>query len=167
MTAITTIAARHDAATWVYRPHQVHQQYMVHCMSFLHDQQYAKTATFTKEQILAITPNHICRWLTYRAYGKDEINENDRRSWVEDLAMTSFGDVDLDGQVNFGDFIVLAEKFGEPGGWASGDFDGDAFVGFSDFVLLIENFGASAAAVPSSSNEALANGRPVRSATMV
>ena len=79
----------------------------------------------------------------------------DRTYWVTDIKSTPIGDADLNGVVDFPDFLVLSEHFGavtgdEPG-WGEGDFDGDRTVGFPDFLVLSENFGASAtsaAAVP-------------------
>ena len=72
-----------------------------------------------------------------------EVTLEDRRVWVEELAGTFFGDVDLDGEVQFADFLVLAENFGEAGGWSHGNFDGVGTVDFPDFLLLAENFGLS------------------------
>ncbi len=79
------------------------------------------------------------------------LDQEDRRVWVEELAKTYFGDADLNGTVDFGDFVLLANAYGTAGGWAMGDFDGDGVVQFSDFVLLADNFGKSAeafAAIP-------------------
>ena len=62
------------------------------------------------------------------------------------------GDANLDDEVNFADFLILSENFGQEGAWREGDFDGDGIVGFPDFLALSENFGgaanASVAAVP-------------------
>jgi hypothetical protein len=63
------------------------------------------------------------------------------------------GDTDLDGEVTFADFLVLADNFGgRRKAWSQGDFDGDREVGFPDFLALSANFGgaanSSAAAVP-------------------
>ena len=75
---------------------------------------------------------------------------------VEILQKTP-GDANLDGEVNFSDFLTLSEHFGEgtrrdPRAWSQGDFDGNNEVGFPDFLILSENFGgaanASAAAIP-------------------
>jgi hypothetical protein len=74
------------------------------------------------------------------------VNELDRMKWVQELVGTSFGDADLDGNVQFADFLALAASFGTNGGWANGDFDGDARVQFSDFLLLSNNFGAGSVA---------------------
>ena len=51
------------------------------------------------------------------------------------------GDADVDGDVNFNDFEVLANHFGMPGGWQNGDFDSNGQVQFPDFVILANNFG--------------------------
>lgn len=79
------------------------------------------------------------------------VDDADRRAWVEDLAGTFFGDADLDGNVQFFDFLALSNSFGRPGGWAQGDFDGNGEVAFTDFLILSDNFGNSveaAASVP-------------------
>ena len=62
------------------------------------------------------------------------------------------GDANLDDEVNFADFLILSENFGQDGAWREGDFDGDGTVRFPDFLALSENFGgatnATTAAVP-------------------
>lgn len=52
------------------------------------------------------------------------------------------GDANRDGQVNFADFLILSVAFGTEGDWPSGDFDGDGVVTFSDFLVLSSNFGS-------------------------
>lgn len=69
------------------------------------------------------------------------VNEADRKTWVEDIKGTFFGDADLNGHVQFADFLALSAAFGLEGGWAEGDFDGSGDVAFSDFLLLSSNFG--------------------------
>jgi S-formylglutathione hydrolase FrmB len=54
---------------------------------------------------------------------------------------TWFGDADLNGEVDFGDFLALSANFGQDGGWAQGDFDASGDVQFADFLLLSSNFG--------------------------
>lgn len=78
------------------------------------------------------------------------VSELDRRVWVEELAQTFLGDADLNGAVEFTDFLVLSENFGQPGGWSDGDFDGNGEIAFSDFLALSANFGqvAAVASVP-------------------
>ena len=69
------------------------------------------------------------------------------------------GDADGDGEVQFSDFVILSDNFGNPGDYTSGDFDKDGEVQFSDFVILSENFGqtggGAAAAVPEPSSLSL------------
>lgn len=81
----------------------------------------------------------------------------DHRVWVEseDYASTFIGDTNLDGTVNFSDFLALSAGFGKSGGWAEGDFDGNGEVRFPDFLALSDNFGQSttaAATVPEPSS---------------
>ena len=82
----------------------------------------------------------------------DVVDLDDRRYWAEALMDSRFGDADLDGDVDFLDFVRLAENFQQPGGWAEGDFDGSGTTDFLDFISLAENFGAtttsSAVSVP-------------------
>jgi hypothetical protein len=55
------------------------------------------------------------------------------------------GDLDGDGEVQFSDFVILANAFGttvDPPG-SGADIDGDGEVQFSDFVILANNFGQS------------------------
>lgn len=83
--------------------------------------------------------------------GDGEVDEIDRSFWVEDLVGTSFGDANLNGEVDFADFLSLSVGFDQSGGWEDGDFDGSGKVAFNDFLLLAQNFGESkavAATVP-------------------
>lgn len=74
------------------------------------------------------------------------VDELDRMTWVEGLAGSLLGDTDLDGNVQFSDFLALSNAFGGQGGWAEGDFDGNGVVQFPDFLALSTNFGTSVAA---------------------
>jgi hypothetical protein len=68
------------------------------------------------------------------------------------------GDADGDGQVQFSDFVILSNNFGNAGAYTDGDFDKDGTVQFADFVILSNNFGQSggaAAAVPEPASWAL------------
>ena len=56
------------------------------------------------------------------------------------------GDVDGDGEVQFSDFVILANNFGHTdAAWEDGDLNGDQAVDFDDFVILSDNFGQSRA----------------------
>jgi len=50
-------------------------------------------------------------------------------------------DADLDGDVDFGDYMVLEAWFGGPGDWSKGDFDFDGDVDFGDYMILEAAFG--------------------------
>lgn len=72
----------------------------------------------------------------------------DLESWLGAFG-TGNGDANLNGSVEFRDFLILAERFGRPGTWTQGDFDASGLVDFRDFLLLATNFGTSrAASVP-------------------
>ncbi len=79
--------------------------------------------------------------------GNGTVDQEDHRMWVEDVFGTFFGDADLNKEVEFGDFLALADGFGGEGGWANGDFDGNGNVDFPDFLALAANFGRGAAGV--------------------
>jgi hypothetical protein len=70
------------------------------------------------------------------------VDQEDRQFWIESLARTQSGDVDLDGVVGFTDFLALSRRFGDSHlGWSDGDLDGDGTVEFPDFLILANNFG--------------------------
>ena len=77
------------------------------------------------------------------------INQEDVDAWLLEVKPTQPGDADLNGTVEFADFLILSENFGLPGHWAEGDFDFSGNVGFADFLIQSQNFGqTSAATVP-------------------
>ena len=59
---------------------------------------------------------------------------------------TIAGDIDLDGYVQFGDFLLLSTYFGTDGNYSRGDITCDGEINFGDFLLLSTQFGRSAAA---------------------
>lgn len=66
----------------------------------------------------------------------------DTDQWIQEIAQTRRGDANLDGTVNFQDFLIVSSQFGQDEkGWADGDFTGDGTVGFEDFLFLSQNFG--------------------------
>lgn len=91
--------------------------------------------------------------------GDAEVDASDRIFWVENLKGTFLGDANLDGKVDFFDFIDLANGFNKPGGWANGDFNGNQMVDFLDFIDQASNFGQpkeeAAFAVPEPSSASL------------
>ena len=70
------------------------------------------------------------------------------------------GDVNLDGKVNFTDFVTLARNYGKSNAdWSMGDFDYDGKVDFVDLVALARNYGqtgptATPAPAPALASEA-------------
>lgn len=53
------------------------------------------------------------------------------------------GDVDGNGKVEFADFLILSQNFGQDvSSRSEGDLDGNGKVEFADFLLLSQNFGA-------------------------
>jgi|GEM_PF-1561131 len=53
------------------------------------------------------------------------------------------GDFDLDGDIDFADFLQLSSNFGEDGNYVDGDLDCNGEVGFSDFLSFSAGFGQS------------------------
>ena len=68
------------------------------------------------------------------------------------------GDSDLNGSVEFADFLVLSTNFGTNGHYGQGDFDCSGLIDFGDFLAISTNFGrtAEAAAVPEPNGTLLA-----------
>ena len=59
------------------------------------------------------------------------------------------GDLDGDGEVNFMDFLTLAQSFNTEADYSSGDVDCSGTVDFQDFLAVANNFGKSASDVAS------------------
>ena len=51
------------------------------------------------------------------------------------------GDLNGDAEVNFSDFIVFAQAFGQTNSASTADLNGDGRVDFSDFLIFAQNFG--------------------------
>jgi len=62
------------------------------------------------------------------------------------------GDADLNGKVDFGDYLALEAWFGGPGDWSKGDFDLNGSVDFGDYLILEAAFGDSVPAVSAAMN---------------
>jgi hypothetical protein len=65
-----------DEEDWVFPDNDKHKYkpYLLHLMSFLHnrlDDPYPKATEFSKEDLLAIQPHHIRKWMNIRAYGNE------------------------------------------------------------------------------------------------
>lgn len=73
------------------------------------------------------------------AAGDTAVGYNDNGSRVL-LKYTYYGDVDLDGIVNFTDLLALSQNYNGLGGWARGDFDFSGGVNFADLLRLSQNY---------------------------
>jgi hypothetical protein len=73
------------------------------------------------------------------------VNQTDRHVWVHDLAMTWYGDANLDGVFDSGDFVdVFTAAEYEDGlalnsTWATGDWNGDREFDSGDFVIAFQD----------------------------
>ena len=78
---------------------------------------------------------------TYDMNADGELTADDVLAWLDATGQYQ-GDVNLDGEVEFGDFLVLSAAFGlqEPV-WTAGDLNCDGDVAFADFLSLSANFG--------------------------
>ena len=58
---------------------------------------------------------------------------------------TRYGDLNLDGTVNFSDVLTLIQNYGQTlRNWDQGDVNYDTSVNFSDVLVLIQNYGGAA-----------------------
>jgi T5SS/PEP-CTERM-associated repeat protein len=58
------------------------------------------------------------------------------------VAPELLGDANVDGTVNFADFVALSDNYGRAGrGWTGADFDGDGMTNFADFAVLSNHYG--------------------------
>ena len=75
----------------------------------------------------------------------DLVNDDDRAMWVHELKHTYFGDANLDGEFNTGDFVQVFEagkyETQQYAGWAEGDWNGDGVFETGDFVIAFEDGG--------------------------
>lgn len=69
-----------------------------------------------------------------------EVNQQDVDDLIQAVLATRFGDFNLDGAVDFEDFLRLAQNYGLRGGWDDGDADGDGEIDFDDFIVLSTQF---------------------------
>ena len=72
----------------------------------------------------------------------DVVDQQDLDYMIETIFRTLPGDADLDGDVDFADFLILSANFGNSDtGWQEGNFNPDDETSFTDFLLLSANFG--------------------------
>jgi hypothetical protein len=91
--------------------------------------------------------------------GDSLVDDADITQWLADAAIENgyaapyvIGDTNLDGTVDFADFVNLNNNWqqtqlsnGSPVAWSSGDFDGNGIVDFADFVVQNNNWQRSIA----------------------
>ncbi len=67
---------------------------------------------------------------------------SDADAWVHLLKHSKYGDVDLNGAVNFSDLLVVAQNYdlSSGAGWAMGSFNGDGAVNFPDLLFVAQNY---------------------------
>ena len=81
----------------------------------------------------------------YDLNGDSLVNETDVNELVVTRIGTTFGDIDLDGDVDIFDLNSLIVNFDPLGtnadnGWEKGNFDGDSDVDIFDLVTMVANF---------------------------
>ena len=77
--------------------------------------------------------------------GDQLVNQSDLEHFLN-RAGSLPGDANLDGSVDFSDFLLLSTGFGKEGSWSNGNFacnEPAARVSFADFLTLSSNFGKS------------------------
>lgn len=87
----------------------------------------------------AIRANEVS-W-RYDLSGNGAVTLEDRRVWIEDLVGSSFGDANLDGSFDSGDFVTVFQggkyEGADAASWMEGDFSGDALFDSSDLTLAL------------------------------
>ncbi|MCA9213654.1 MAG: hypothetical protein KDB27_11340 [Planctomycetales bacterium] len=86
--------------------------------------------------------NQDPKYDVYFADRKFRVGAEDREFWITNLAMTHYGDSNIDGQFNSSDLVAVfrASKFetNEAAGWEQGDWNGDGLFTTSDLVRAFE-----------------------------
>ena len=97
--------------------------------------------------------------LTLDLNGDGSVTSEDVTEMLE-VADRLPGDANFNGEVEFVDFLALADSFGQEAGWSSGDFNCNGVVQFDDFLTFAESFRSvnqvSTAAAPEPSSAILA-----------
>ncbi|MCA9217659.1 MAG: PEP-CTERM sorting domain-containing protein, partial [Planctomycetales bacterium] len=80
----------------------------------------------------------------YDLTGDGAVDFDDIQNWVDEKAVTYFGDANLDREYNSSDLVKVfqAAKYekGIPANWCEGDFNGDGFFDSGDLILsFIQN----------------------------
>lgn len=86
----------------------------------------------------------------YDVTGDNLVNDADRELWVNSLKKTYYGDSNLDGEFNSGDFVFVftsgqyEDAIAGNSSWATGDWNGDTDFTSSDFVTAFSAGGYEA-----------------------
>ena len=119
--------------------------------SRLHDNGFSSIRGLTAE--LPIDINTVCQMSQQHshslrqleAYDQNRdgsVDDRDVEIFLRDIHQSIRGDLDLDGDVDFQDFLTLAENFAlVDAAYSQGDLNCDGEVGFLDFLGLASNFG--------------------------
>jgi hypothetical protein len=68
-------------------------------------------------------------------------NEEDMDYLIEVILDTAYGDANLDGYVNFWDFVSVNNNYNSfVFSWGMGDFNGDGIVDQLDYAIMMENW---------------------------
>jgi hypothetical protein len=82
-----------------------------------------------------------------------QVNQQDRRYWVESIANTTWGDANLDGRFDSQDLIQVLQSgryedtLAPDSSWPTGDWDGDGRFNSADLLLAFQQGGYENAAV--------------------
>lgn len=80
----------------------------------------------------------------FNVNGDTMLDENDFNHLITEIIGTVHADGNLDGKVNFDDFILVSNNFDDGGtGWPRGNYNLDSKTNFNDFIILTNNFGQS------------------------
>lgn len=68
--------------------------------------------------------------------------ESNADIWVRQLRRAEYGDINLDGDVDFSDLLIAAQNYGsEIDEWSQGNVDGMPGIDFGDLLLTAQNYG--------------------------
>ena len=93
--------------------------------------------------------------LTFDENGDGQVDLEDRKIWIKGYRGTWFGDANLDGEFNSGDFVVVfgSGKYenNEMASWSEGDWDGNRFFDSGDLVAAFADGGYEMGPAPATS----------------
>jgi hypothetical protein len=72
----------------------------------------------------------------YDVNGDGVVSQADVTYELQQGFKTTYGDFNLDGHVDFNDYIDLLDHMNQSGGWAQGDINGDGVINYKDWYSL-------------------------------